>query len=111
MKIIAAATDKRPTARPDLPTIAESGVPGFQTSAWFALWGPPNMPPDLISKLHADVSKALDLPQTKEFFAANSFERVDLSPAEFARFDRHRPQALEPADSGGGRQDRMTRPT
>jgi tripartite-type tricarboxylate transporter receptor subunit TctC len=83
VRILAAATDKRLAARPDLPTIAEAGVPGFQTSVWFALWGPPNMPPALVNKIHADVQKVLDMPQTKEFFATNSFERVSLSPAEF----------------------------
>jgi tripartite-type tricarboxylate transporter receptor subunit TctC len=83
VKILAAATEKRAAARPELPTIAESGVPGFQTSVWFALWGPPNMPPELVKKIHADVQKVLDMPQTKEFFATNSFERVDLSPTEF----------------------------
>ncbi|MGA7489744.1 MAG: tripartite tricarboxylate transporter substrate binding protein [Xanthobacteraceae bacterium] len=83
VRIVAAATGKRLSTRPDLPTIAESGVPGFATSVWFALWGPPGMPPALIDKIHADVSKALDLPQTREFFKTNSFERVDLSPAQF----------------------------
>ena len=83
VKILAAATEQRLTTRPDLSTIAESGVPGFKTSVWFALWGPPNMPPELVTKIHADISKALDLPQSREFFATNSFERVDLSPAQF----------------------------
>jgi tripartite-type tricarboxylate transporter receptor subunit TctC len=83
VKILAAATDKRLSTRPDLPTIAESGVSGFETSVWFALWGPPNMPADLVKKIHADVSKALDLPETREFFKTNSFQRVDLTPAQF----------------------------
>jgi tripartite-type tricarboxylate transporter receptor subunit TctC len=83
VKILAAATEKRLSARPELPTIAESGVPGFKTSVWFAMWGPSNMPPELVSKIHADVSKALDLPQSREFFTTNSFERLDLSPAQF----------------------------
>ena len=76
VKILAAAGDKRAAARPDLPTIAEAGVPGFSTTVWFALFGPANMPPELAAKIHADVSKVLDLPQTKEFFEKNSFERV-----------------------------------
>jgi tripartite-type tricarboxylate transporter receptor subunit TctC len=84
VKILAAATEKRLSARPDLSTISESGVPGFQTSVWFAMWGPPNMPPELVTKIHADVSKTLDLPQSREFFKTNSFERIDLSPAQFA---------------------------
>jgi tripartite-type tricarboxylate transporter receptor subunit TctC len=83
VKIFAAATEKRLGARPDLPTIAESGVGGFQTSVWFALWGPPNMPEGLVAKIHADVGKVLDLPQSRDFFKTNSFERVDLSPTQF----------------------------
>jgi tripartite-type tricarboxylate transporter receptor subunit TctC len=60
-------------------------VPGFHTSVWFGLWGPPKMPPALVAKLEADVSKALDAPETKDFFKTNSFERVDLSSGEFAK--------------------------
>jgi len=85
VKILASASDKRAQARPELPTIAEAGVPGFATTVWFALFGPANMPPELANKIHADVSKVLDLPQTKEFFEKNSFERVTDSPAEFAK--------------------------
>ncbi len=44
VRILAAAGDKRAAARPDLPTIAEAGVPGFSTTVWFALFGPANMP-------------------------------------------------------------------
>ena len=62
----------------------ESGIPGFHTSVWFGMWGPTNMPSALVSKIHADVSAVLDLPQTSEFFAKNSFSRVDGSPAQFA---------------------------
>ena len=85
VKILASASDKRAQARPELPTIAEAGVPGFATTVWFALFGPANMPPELANKIHADVSKVLDLPRSKEFFEKNSFERVTLSPPEFAK--------------------------
>ena len=60
-------------------------MPGFSTTAWFALFGPPNMPADLVSRIYADVAKALDAPQTRDFFEKNSFERVDLAPAQFAK--------------------------
>jgi tripartite-type tricarboxylate transporter receptor subunit TctC len=89
VKILAAAGDKRAQARPDLPTIAEAGVPGFSTTVWFALFGPANMPAELVAKIHADVGKVLDLPQSKEFFEKNSFERVMDSPAEFAKRVEH----------------------
>jgi tripartite-type tricarboxylate transporter receptor subunit TctC len=83
VKILAAATENRLAARPDLPTISESGVPGFRTSVWFALWGPASMPPELVKKIHADVMKVLDVQQSRDFFKTNSFERVDLSPEQF----------------------------
>src|SRR5439155_20968726 len=43
------------------------------------------MPPDLLAKIHADVAKALDHPETTKFFSNNSFERVDLSPQDFGK--------------------------
>jgi tripartite-type tricarboxylate transporter receptor subunit TctC len=82
VRLIAAATEKRVAVLPDLPTIGET-VPGFNTSVWFGLWGPAKIPPALLAKIHADVSKALDLPETKQFFQSNSLERVDLSPQDF----------------------------
>jgi tripartite-type tricarboxylate transporter receptor subunit TctC len=87
IRLIAAATEKRAPALPDLPTISEA-VPGFKTSVWFGLWGPAKMPPDLLAKLRADVSKALDLPETRQFFKTNSFERVDLSPQELVELSQ-----------------------
>ncbi len=84
VRIIGAAGPKRAVMRPELATVAESGVPGFATGAWFGLFGPANMPPALVAKLHADVSKGLDSPQTRQFFEQNSFERVERSPQEFA---------------------------
>jgi tripartite-type tricarboxylate transporter receptor subunit TctC len=83
VRILAAAGGKRAAARPDLPTIAQAGVPGFSTTAWFALFGPAGMTPELTAKIHADVAKALDAPQTREFFQKNSFERVEADPAQF----------------------------
>jgi tripartite-type tricarboxylate transporter receptor subunit TctC len=83
VRILAAAGAKRAALRPDLPTIAEAGVPGFSTTAWFALFGPANMAPNLVAKIHADVAKVLDAPKAREFFQKNSFERVDANPRQF----------------------------
>lgn len=82
VRILATAADKRLVSRPDLSTIAEAGVPGFQVSAWFALWGPPAMPDELAKKIHADVTKVLDRPQVRDFFKINSLEHVDISPGQ-----------------------------
>jgi tripartite-type tricarboxylate transporter receptor subunit TctC len=85
VRILAAATEKRAVARPEFPTVGESGLPGFQTSVWFGMWGPANLPPAVVSKIHADVSAVLELPTTRDYFVKNSFSRVDGSPTEFAR--------------------------
>ena len=95
VRILASASDRRAAARPDLPTVAEAGVPGFSTSVWFALFGPPNMPPELAARINADVGKVLDLPEIKKFFKENSFERVTDSPAEFAKLVEHDSQKWE----------------
>jgi tripartite-type tricarboxylate transporter receptor subunit TctC len=84
VRLIAAATEKRVPAWPDLPTVAET-VPDFKTSVWFGLWGPAKMPPELLAKIHANLSNALELPETRQFFKTNSFERVDLSPQDFGK--------------------------
>jgi tripartite-type tricarboxylate transporter receptor subunit TctC len=84
VRLIAAATEKRVPTLPDMPTVGET-VPGFETSVWFGLWGPPNMPPALLAKISADVSKALALPETQAFFKTNTLQRADLSPQDFGK--------------------------
>jgi tripartite-type tricarboxylate transporter receptor subunit TctC len=82
IRLLAAATEKRVTSLPDVPTVSET-VPGFSTSVWFGLWGPAKLPPNILAKIHADVSRALDHPETAKFFRTNSFERTALSPQDF----------------------------
>jgi tripartite-type tricarboxylate transporter receptor subunit TctC len=84
VRIVAAATEKRVPSQPDLPTVSET-IPGFDTSVWFGLWAPAKMAPDLVAKIHDDVSRALDHPETVKLFKTNSFERVDFSPQDFSR--------------------------
>ena len=84
VRLIATATETRAAAQPDLPTIEET-VAGFATSVWFGLWGPAKLAPDLLARIRADVAKALDRPESKQFFKTNSFERVDLSPQDFGK--------------------------
>jgi tripartite-type tricarboxylate transporter receptor subunit TctC len=87
VRLIGAATENRVPTLADLPTVSET-VPGFKTSVWFGLWGPPKMPPAVVAKINADVSKALDLPETKQFFKTNSFERLDVEPKQLGELIR-----------------------
>ena len=86
LKILAAATAKRLALRPDLPTIAESGFPGFESGTWFGILGPANLPKDVVAKIHADVTRIVSAP---EFRAQNitrlGLETVAISPEQFAQ--------------------------
>ena len=87
LKLIAAATPNRIPKLPDLPTVAESGVPGFEAGTWFALAGPAGMPRDVTQAIYADVKRVLNEPAFKERYIDKQwFEVVANSPDEFAAF-------------------------
>src|SRR5262249_60104268 len=88
VRIIAAAGSRRSKARPDLLTIAESGVPGFSTGAWWGVFGPANLPRPLVERIHADLSRILSTPEMQKIYAANTMERNDMTPEQFAAFIR-----------------------
>ena len=71
---------------PDVPTMAEAGLPGFAISAWFGMLAPAKTPPEILNKLHAETVKALAAADTKERFANLGFEPISSTPAEFRRF-------------------------
>ena len=81
-------SEKRSPLRPELPTVAESGVPGFSTNAWWAMFGPAGMPRHIIDKVRADVERGLATPEAKKIFETNTLERIVMTPQEFERFYR-----------------------
>src|SRR5712691_441959 len=81
---LAVTTAKRTPAAPHLPTIAESGVPGFDVSSWYALFAPARTPPDIIGKMHADIVAALADPVTKERLEQLGVVVVGSTPEELA---------------------------
>jgi tripartite-type tricarboxylate transporter receptor subunit TctC len=88
LRIIAAATKERLPDYSDLPTVADSGIANFETSAWFGLFGPANMPTELAERVRDDVSLALATPESIEFFRKNTIQRIDMPLAGFARLIR-----------------------
>ena len=66
VKLIGVTTEKRLPQFPDVPTVSESGLPGFLFNSWFAILAPKGTPPDIIAKLHAEVLKALADPATRQ---------------------------------------------
>lgn len=83
MRPIAIATPQR-TPGIDLPTVAEAGYPGFEVTAWYAVFGPAGMPQAVVSRLHADILKGLAEPDVRERFRALGATPVGSSPAELA---------------------------
>jgi tripartite-type tricarboxylate transporter receptor subunit TctC len=86
IKALAVTSMKRVAAAPNIPTIAESGMTGFDFSSWYGLWGPKGLPADITAKLRAEIVKALAQPDIRERLATLGFEAIGSTPAEFAAF-------------------------
>ena len=84
LKALAITSAKRSALMPELPTVAESGLPGFDVSAWFGLYGPAAMPKDIAIKLNAEVNRILQLPEVKEKFAGLGAESMIMNTDQFA---------------------------
>ena len=77
---------KRSQAAPDIPTLDESGVKGFEATAWFGLYGPAGLRPEVLKKLSADVLEVLRSPKMKAQFAEQGAEPGVMTQPEFAAF-------------------------
>ena len=81
-------TLKRSTVLPDVPTIAESGLPGFEVNSWHAFFAPAKTPQPILTRLHAEAVKILALPDVKERFVSQGLEPVGSTPQELAAYIR-----------------------
>ncbi len=85
---IAVTSAKRLSGVPNLPTMIEAGLPGFEVTAWFGLLAPTGTPPGVITKIHADTVRALNMPDLRERFQTQAAEPSGNKPEEFAAFIR-----------------------
>ncbi len=76
----------RNAALPDLPTVAEAGVPGYEVANWIGLVGPAGMPPAIVEKLNREIAAIQDMPEIQKQFAAEGAQSIRTSPAEFTAF-------------------------
>ena len=88
LRALAITSIKRSALAPDLPTMAESGFPGFEAVPWFGLLGPTGTPKDVLDKLHGETVKALATPEVRRKFDELGLEPVGNTPAEFAAIIR-----------------------
>jgi tripartite-type tricarboxylate transporter receptor subunit TctC len=88
LKALAVTSAQRFGALPNLPTVAEAGVPGYEAIGWFGLFAPAAAPKDLVARISADVNKVLADPDVKQKMLAAGAEPHGMSPGEFAAFVR-----------------------
>jgi tripartite-type tricarboxylate transporter receptor subunit TctC len=86
LRVIAVGTAKRLHSIPDVPTVAEQGYPGFETSQWYGLNAPAKTPPAIIARLAAEAAKAAQSPLVAERFKPDDAEPVGSTPQEYAAF-------------------------
>ena len=84
LRAIAVTSLKRSAGVPDVPTVAESGVPGFDASSWFGLAGPVALPREIALKISGDIARILKVPEMRERFVAQGADPVGSTPDEFA---------------------------
>ena len=86
LRLLAVTTAKRAPALPDTPTVAESGLPGYEFTGWMGLLAPAATPRAVIAKLHAEAARIVHLPDVKQRFMIDAADPVGSSPEQFAAF-------------------------
>lgn len=88
VRAIAVSGDRRFAQMPNVPTIAESGVPGYSAIGWYGLYGPAGMPPELTRRIHGESARALASPEVKDRLERVGNELLMSTPEEFTAFVR-----------------------
>jgi tripartite-type tricarboxylate transporter receptor subunit TctC len=86
LRALAVTSLQRSRAAPDIPTMSEAALPGFEQSAWHGILAPAGTPPAIVGKLSADIVRVLRMPDTIERMAAQGVDTIGNTPAEFAAF-------------------------
>jgi tripartite-type tricarboxylate transporter receptor subunit TctC len=86
LKALAVTSPQRIAFMPNVPTVAESGLPGFDMVSWYGLWGPAALPKELGKRLAVEVAKAVRSPLAVERLGEQGFDAVGSTPEEFAGF-------------------------
>jgi tripartite-type tricarboxylate transporter receptor subunit TctC len=86
IKALAITSLKRQAAAPDIPTVEESGLPGFEFVSWYGLWGPKDLPADIAAKLQTSIAAVLAEPDVKSRLTTLGFEAIGSTPDYFAKY-------------------------
>jgi len=86
LRALGISSEKRSPVAPEIPTVSEAGLPGFEAVQWYGFLAPARTPREIITRLHAETARILQQPETKERFASDGADPVGNTPEEFARF-------------------------
>ena len=86
LRPLAVTSPRRMAQLPDVPTIAELGVPGFEAEAWWGMFAPAGVPPAIMARMHAEMAKVMRLPAVQERFVQMGIVMTASAPEELARF-------------------------
>ncbi len=89
LRALAVGTLERSASYPDIPTIAESGFPGFEARAWQGIAGPANLPADIVTQLNAAFAKAMAFPEVHQRLLDGGLDPISGTPEDFAAFIRN----------------------
>jgi tripartite-type tricarboxylate transporter receptor subunit TctC len=88
LRAIAVSSSSRIAAAPEIPTVAESGLPGFEARTWYGVLAPAKTPAEIVQKVSADIGSVLRQPDVAGFLAKSGFDAIASSPDEFAAIIR-----------------------
>jgi tripartite-type tricarboxylate transporter receptor subunit TctC len=102
LQVLAVTSSKRSPLLPDVPTIAESGLEGYQAQTWFGVFVPAGTPKDIVAKLNAELNKALTAPELAELMRSEGAEAIGGTPEEFRAFVRGEVERWAPVVKAAG---------
>jgi tripartite-type tricarboxylate transporter receptor subunit TctC len=88
LRPLAVTTKTRSPVVPDVPTMQEAGLAGYEVTTWYAIWAIKGTPKETIDRMYVETARALQLPDIKEIWAAQGATAGGQSPEEFTRFVR-----------------------
>src|SRR5262249_23812210 len=88
LKALAVTTPKRWSELPDVPTMAEAGVPGYEATLWLSISGPAHLPAPIVERLYMEIHRALQDPELQASFRTGGVEAVSMPPKELAAYMR-----------------------
>jgi tripartite-type tricarboxylate transporter receptor subunit TctC len=88
IRALGVSISKRSSVLPDVPTISESGVPGFDAASWYGVFAPAGTPKNVVAVVGKEIVRIMNVPETRERFATDGFEPAGTGPKEFSGFLR-----------------------